>query len=45
MLFVGVGVENIWWRNCKKVNKGVEVSVMKQIPGVISWGGDEKNFN
>lgn len=38
-------VENIRWRNPKGVNNGEEESVMKHIPGVISLGGEEKNFN
>lgn len=29
----------------KKSKQGEEESVMKQIPGVISWGGEGKNFN
>lgn len=38
-------MENIRWSNQRKVNKGEEESVMKQIPGVTSLGGEGKNFN
>lgn len=31
-------------RGTKRVNKGEEESVMKHIPGVISLGGEDRNF-
>lgn len=32
-------------RGTKRVNKGEEESAMKHIPGVISLGGEDRNFN
>lgn len=32
-------------RGTKRVNKGEEESVTKHIPGVISLGGEDRNFN
>lgn len=43
---VGVGSGKHWMEQPKKKSKqGEEESVMKQIPGIISWGGEGKNFN
>lgn len=41
---LGVVVEDTRRRSWGKVNRA-EVSLRKQIPGVASWGGDEKNVS
>lgn len=41
----GVRSRKHWMEQPKKSKQGEEKSVMKQIPGVISMGGEGKNFN
>ena len=41
----GVGWGGAVERGTKRVNKGEEESVTKHIPGIISLGGEDRNFN